>query len=260
MTNIFDLSGKAAVVTGGNGGIGLAIAKALVEAGCAVSIWGRNPEKTKNAEKTLQALGGKVHAAICDVTDRTAVETAFAEAVAEFGRIDGCIANAGIGGAGRGSFLERTFDEWKHMFETNLDSSFHVLQVAARHMVEKHDEDSRGGRLVAVSSVAALFGYAQNEHYGASKIAMNGLVRGLGVELGRYGITANAILPGFSATEMLEDLIENEHFNKAVKPRLPLRRYGEPDDFGGIAVYLMSDASSYHTADCIVIDGGFAAA
>ncbi|NKB39075.1 MAG: SDR family NAD(P)-dependent oxidoreductase [Gammaproteobacteria bacterium] len=98
MKNLFDLSGKAAVITGGNGGIGLAIAQALVEAGCAVSIWGRNPEKTKNAEQTLRNLGGKVHAAICDVTDRDAVETAFAEAIEKFGRIDGCIANAGIGG------------------------------------------------------------------------------------------------------------------------------------------------------------------
>lgn len=256
MTNIFDLSGKAAVVTGGNGGIGLAMAKSLVGAGCSVSIWGRNPGKTADAEAELLALGGEVHSAICDVTDREAVESAFAGAIEEFGKIDGCIANAGIGGAGRGSFIERTFADWKNMFEVNLDSTFHVLQVAARHMVES----KIAGRLIAVSSVAALFGYAQNEHYGASKIAMNGLVKALGVELGRYGITANAILPGFSDTEMLEDLIENEHFNKAVKPRLPLRRYGEPEDFGGIAVYLMSDASSYHTADCIVIDGGFAAA
>ena len=259
MGNIFDLSGKTAVITGGNGGIGLAIARALVEAGCEVSIWGRNPDKIASAEEQLLALGGKVHSAICDVTNREAVEEAFAEAVEALGHISGCFANAGIGGAGRGSFLERSYEDWKSMFEVNLDSAFHVLQVAARHLVENNDED-KGGRLVAVSSVAALFGYAQNEHYGASKIAMNGLIRALGVELGRYGITANAILPGFSKTEMIEDLIENEQFTNAVKPRLPLRRFGEPEDFGGIAVYLMSEASSYHTADCFVIDGGFAAA
>ena len=263
MENIFDLTGKSAVITGGNGGnggIGVAISKALVNAGCGVSIWGRNQDKTARAEQELLAMGGRVHSAICDVTDRSAVENAFEQAVEKFGFINGCFANAGIGGADRGSFLDRSFDEWKNMFDVNLDSTFHVLQVAVRHLVANEELKKAGGRLVAVSSIAALFGYAQNEHYGASKTAVNGLIRALGVELGRYGITANAILPGFSDTEMTEDLLENEHFNKAVMPRIPLRRYGEPDDFGGIAVYLMSDASSYHTADCFVIDGGFAAA
>lgn len=256
----FDLSGKSAVVTGGNGGIGLAIARALVSAGCGVSIWGRNPNKTERATQKLRSLGGKVHSAICDVTDRGAVEHAFEKAVEQFGVINGCFANAGIGGGGRGSFLNRSLGDWKNMLEVNLDSAFLVLQVAAQHLVEKSNPQKYQGRLVAVSSVASLFGYARNEHYGASKAAVNGLIKALGVELGRYRITANAILPGFSETEMTEELMEDDQFNKAVMPRIPLRRYGRPDDFGGIAVYLMSDASQYHTADCFVIDGGFTAA
>ncbi|MBT8445895.1 MAG: SDR family oxidoreductase, partial [Gammaproteobacteria bacterium] len=201
MAALFDLSGKTAVITGGNGGIGLAMAKALAEHGCAVAIWGRNADKTGRALEELRALGGAVHAEICDVTSRPAVEQAFEGTVAALGPVDGCFANAGAGGADRGSFLSRSFDDWRAMFEINLDSTFHVLQVAARHMADHADEKQpRGGRLVAVSSIASLFGYALNEHYGASKIAVNGLIRALGVELARYGITANAILPGFSAT------------------------------------------------------------
>ena len=259
MKNIFDLSGKTAVITGGNGGIGLAIAKELVNARCAVSIWGRNADKNENAEKELTSIGGNVQSIVCDVTDRRAVEDAFSQAVEKFGRVDGCIANAGIGGAGRDSFLDRDFDEWKHVLKVNLDSAFHVFQVASQHMATNAKSGITGGRLIAVSSIGALFGVARNEHYGASKIAMNGLIKALGVELARYGITANALLPGYSATEMAEELLANDKFQKAVMLRIPMRRFGKPDDFGGITVYLMSDASSYHTADCIVIDGGYSA-
>jgi len=257
--SIFDLNGKTAVITGGNGGIGLAMARALVNANCNISIWGRNPDKTAGAAEELESLGGNVHSAVCDATDRDAVEEAFKQVLEKFGRIDGCIANAGMGGGGRSSFLDRTVEEWKTMFEINLDSSFHVLQVAARHMAENAKAGQPGGRLIATSSIGALFGAARNEHYGASKMAVNGLIRALGVELARYGITANAILPGYSFTEMTEELLSNEKFDKAVIPRIPMRRYGKPDDFGGIAVYLMSDASAYHTADCFVIDGGYSA-
>lgn len=247
------------MVTGGNAGIGLGIARALCDAGCAVSIWGRNPERTARAEQELRSRGGEVHPRICDVTDRDAVERAFGETVQRFGRVDGCFANAGAGGGGRTSFIERTPEEWRAMFAANLDSAFHVFQAAARHMVANAEAGKPGGRLVAVSSMGALFGVARNEHYGASKSAMNALVRALGVELARYGITANAILPGYSATEMAAELFANEKFEKAVKPRIPMRRYGTPEDYGGIAVYFMSDASAYHTADCVVIDGGYSA-
>jgi NAD(P)-dependent dehydrogenase (short-subunit alcohol dehydrogenase family) len=256
---IFDLTGKAAVITGGNGGIGLAIAMALVDANCAVSIWGRNPDKTEEAAILLRSRGGNVQGLNCDVTDRDAVVNGFAQAINEFGRINGCFVNAGMGGGGRGSFLDRSFEEWKAMFQVNLDAAFYVLQTAARHMVENADAGRPGGRLVATSSIGALFGVARNEHYGASKAGLNALIRALAVELARYGITANAILPGYSETEMTQDLFQNEKFVQAVIPRIPMRRFGRADDFGGIAVYLMSDASAYHTADTFVIDGGYCA-
>lgn len=257
--SIFDLSGRVAVVTGGNGGIGLGIAQALGEAGCAVSIWGRNAEKNAKAAATISARGGKVDTRICDVTDPASVKTAMAATLDTFGRIDGCFANAGIGGGGRHAFIDRTADDWHKMFATNLDGVFHVFQAAARHMTERAASGDAFGRLVATSSMASLFGTARNEHYAATKAAINALVRALAVELARQGVTANAILPGWIRSEMTEGLMANDKFVGNVMPRIPMRRFGEPSDFGGIAVYLMSKASSYHTADMIVIDGGYTA-
>src|SRR5580704_5539770 len=156
LMSMFDLTGRVAVVTGGNGGIGLGIAQALASSGCNVSIWGRNAEKNKAA-------------------------------------------------------------------------------------------------------AASLFGTARNEHYAATKAAINALCRALAVELARYGVTANAILPGWIKSDMTAGIMANEKFVANVMPRIPMRRFGEPGDFGGIAVYLMSKASSYHSADCFVIDGGYTA-
>jgi NAD(P)-dependent dehydrogenase (short-subunit alcohol dehydrogenase family) len=257
--NMFDLGGRVAVVTGGNGGIGLGIAQALVSAGCNVSIWGRNAEKNKAAAATVAAGPGKVDIRVCDVTNSASVQDAMTATLDTFGRLDGCFANAGIGGGGRRAFIERTEEEWRTMFATNLDGVFHVFQAAARHMTERANNGDRFGRLVATSSLASLFGTARNEHYAATKAAINALVRALAVELARYGVTANAILPGWIKSEMTAKIMSDEKFVGNVMPRIPMRRFGEPSDFGGIAVYLMSSASSYHTADCFVIDGGYTA-
>jgi NAD(P)-dependent dehydrogenase (short-subunit alcohol dehydrogenase family) len=257
--SIFDLTGRVAIVTGGNGGIGLGIAQALSAAGCNVSIWGRNAEKNKSAAATMAGGPGKVDARICDVTDPASVKAAIDATLSLFGRVDGVFANAGIGGGGRRSFIERTEEEWRQMFSTNLDGVFHVFQAAARHMTERAASGDPFGRLVATSSLASLFGTARNEHYAATKSAINALVRALAVELARHGVTANAILPGWIKSEMTAGLMANEKFVANVMPRIPMRRFGEPSDFGGIAVYLMSKASSYHTADCFVIDGGYTA-
>jgi NAD(P)-dependent dehydrogenase (short-subunit alcohol dehydrogenase family) len=257
--SIFDLSGRTAVITGGNGGIGLGIAQALVAAGCNVSIWGRNPEKSKSAAASMAAGPGKVDTRVCDVSDPASVKTAMKATLDHFGRVDGCFANAGIGGGGRRAFIDRTEEEWRKMFATNLDGVFHVFQVAARHMTERAEAGDKFGRLVATSSLASLFGTARNEHYAGTKAALNALCRALGVELARYGVTANAILPGWIKSEMTANIMANDKFVANVMPRIPARRFGEPSDFGGIAVYLMSKASSYHTADCFVIDGGYTA-
>ncbi len=257
--NMFDLGGRVAVVTGGNGGIGLGIAQALASAGCNVSIWGRNAEKNKAAATTMASGPGKVDIRVCDVTDAASVSDAMKATLDTFGRLDGCFANAGIGGGGRRPFIERTEEEWRTMFATNLDGVFHVFQAATRHMTERANNGDRFGRLVATSSLASLFGTARNEHYAATKAAINALVRALAVELARHGVTANAILPGWIKSEMTAKIMSDEKFIGNVMPRIPMRRFGEPSDFGGIAVYLMSGASSYHTADCFVIDGGYTA-
>lgn len=257
--SLFDLSGRTAVITGGNGGIGLGIAQALASAGCNVSIWGRNADKNKAAAATMAGAPGKVDTRICDVSDPASVNEAMKATLDRFGRLDGCFANAGIGGGGRRAFIDRSEEEWRTMFATNLDGVFHVFQAAARHMTERAGSGDRFGRLVATSSLASLFGTARNEHYAATKAAINALVRALAVELARYGITSNAILPGWIKSEMTSRIMADEKFVSAVMPRIPVRRFGEPSDFGGIAVYLMSNASSYHTADCFVIDGGYTA-
>jgi NAD(P)-dependent dehydrogenase (short-subunit alcohol dehydrogenase family) len=257
--SIFDLSGRVAVVTGGNSGIGLGIAQALASSGCNVSIWGRNPEKNKAAAASMAKGPGKVDTRICDVSDPVSVKNAMAATLDAFGRVDGCFANAGIGGGGRRPFIERTEEEWRKMFATNLDGVFHVFQAAARHMTERAQSGDAFGRLVATSSLASLFGTARNEHYAATKASINALCRALAVELARYGVTANAILPGWIRSDMTAKIMADDKFVGAVMPRIPVRRFGEPSDFGGIAVYLMSKASSYHTADCFVIDGGYTA-
>jgi NAD(P)-dependent dehydrogenase (short-subunit alcohol dehydrogenase family) len=257
--SIFNLSGRAAVITGGNGGIGLGIAQALAAAGCNVSIWGRNAEKNKAAAASMAGLPGKVDTRVCDVSDPSSVKTAMAATLDGFGRVDGCFANAGIGGGGRNAFIDRTEEQWHSMFATNLDGVFHVFQAAARHMTERANAGDKFGRLVATSSLASLFGTARNEHYAATKAAINALCRALAVELARHGVTSNAILPGWIKSDMTARVLNDDKFVAAVMPRIPMRRFGEPSDFGGIAVYLMSKASSYHTADCFVIDGGYTA-
>src|SRR5215204_4900597 len=227
--SIFDLTGRTAVITGGNGGIGLGIAQALNAQGCNVSIWGRNAEKNTNAAATMAAGPGKVHTQICDVSDPASVKAAMKATLDTLGRVDGCFANAGIGGGGRRAFIDRSEEEWRKMFATNLDGVFHVFQAAARHMTERASKGDKFGRLVATSSMASLFGTAQNEHYAATKSAINALIRALGVEQARYGITANAILPGWIKSEMTQGAFNNDKFVSNVMPRIPMRRFGDPE-------------------------------
>ena len=255
---LFDLTNRVVVITGGNSGIGLGMAKGLAEAGAHLSLWGRNQEKNAAAAKALGGSKGKIETRVCDVASRDSVEENFAATLKTFGRVDGCIANAGISGGGRKPFIERTDEEWRTIFATNLDGVFHTFQAAARHMTERAKAGDPYGRLVATSSLASISGTPQNEHYAATKAALNALVRALAVELARYGVTANAVLPGWIRSDMTERHFANPKFAAAVIPRVPMRRWGEPEDFAGIAVYLMSKASGFHTADTLLIDGGYA--
>lgn len=253
----FDLTGKVALVTGGNGGIGLGMAEAMAQAGADVVIWGSNRDKTLAAEGKLTRYGVRVKAQIVDCSDEAQVVAGMSEAVAAMGRVDTVIANAGRG-RGAASFAEMSTDTWNYNMALNLDGVFWTLREAAKHMVERAKAGDPGGSLVAISSLSAIEGAARNEAYATTKGAVISLIKSVAVEHARYGVRANVILPGWIATDMTAGAQGSDVFNSKVISRVPMRRWGEPEDFGGLAVYLASDASRFHTGDSFVIDGGYA--
>lgn len=253
-----DLAGKVAIITGGNRGIGLGMACGLAAAGCNVAIWARDPEQNRRAQEHCAGLPGEVASFACDVMEADTVDQALADSISRFGRVDGLFANAGIGGGGRTPFVEQSDADWQRMFDVNLLGAKRVLAPVLRRMVAQVAEGrAQGGRVVLTSSMAATLGTAFNQHYAASKAGLVAIARALAVEFGRHGITANALLPGYVKTEMIGELLANQKFLDRLTPRLPLRRLATANEFAGIAVYLMSDLSGYHTGDAITIDGGF---
>lgn len=248
---MFDLTGHVALVTGGNSGIGLGMAKGLHEAGATVVIWGTNVERN---EKAAAEIGERAHAVRVDVGDEAAVVDATAQLVAEHGRLDSCFANAGLE-AGRKSLLNTSLDDFRRVTRVNLDGAFVTMREACRHMKEL----GNGGSIVATSSLTVLFGQAGGYGYTSSKHALVGIVQAIAVEMARYKIRANALLPGWTVSGVTEGAFANEKFVNNVMPRMPVRRWGIGEDFAGIAVYLASAASSFHTGDSILIDGGYAA-
>jgi NAD(P)-dependent dehydrogenase (short-subunit alcohol dehydrogenase family) len=254
--NPFDLSGKAALVTGGNGGIGLGMAEGLAAAGAKVVIWGQNPEKSAKAEATLKAYGGEVLVQRVDVADEAAVVAGVAEAITAMGRLDFVAANAGVGG-GAASFTEYTTEQWRRITTVNLDAVMWTFREACKHMIERAKAGDPGGSLLVTSSTSAIDGAPRNQAYASTKGGVIAMIRGLAVEYARYGVRANAVLPGWIRSDMTAGLQGWDKFNQQVIPRVPMRRWGEPEDFSGIAVYLASDASRFHTGDSFVIDGGY---
>jgi NAD(P)-dependent dehydrogenase (short-subunit alcohol dehydrogenase family) len=255
----FDLSGKVAVITGGNGGIGLGMAEGLVQAGAEVSVWGTRADKNAAALARLQALavnGQRLSEHVCDVGDEADVARAFAATLAHHGRVDGCFANAGVGGRNT-RFDDFTTEEWQRVLRVNLDGVFYTFRLAARHMRERAEAGDPGGRLVGTASLAAISGQARGEHYAATKGGLVSMIKALAVEYARYGITAHTLLPGWVETAMTESAFHNPKFVENVSKRIPMRRWGQPEDFAAIAIYVMSDASSYHTAETFLIDGGY---
>jgi NAD(P)-dependent dehydrogenase (short-subunit alcohol dehydrogenase family) len=251
----FDLSGKCALITGGNRGIGLGMADAIAQAGASVAIWGTDPKANEEARAQLAAHGGKVVVLACDIADEKAVIEGFAETVAKLGKVDACFANAGVSTNRRlsSSFTEMSVEEWRRVMRVNMDGSFFTLRAAAKHMVERGE----GGSIAVTSSLAAVMGQARGEHYGATKAGIVAMSQAIATEYGRYGIRANAILPGWIETRLTEKAFAWDKFRDAVLPRVPLRRWGKIEDFGGIAVYLVSDASAYHSGDTFVFDGAY---
>jgi NAD(P)-dependent dehydrogenase (short-subunit alcohol dehydrogenase family) len=252
----FNLQGKVALITGGNRGIGLGMAEALAQAGADVVIWGTSATHNLAAEGKLTKLGVRVLVQKVDVADEWAVATAMSEAVVQMGRIDTVIANAGIGGGAR-SFSEMSVETWRRVLAVNLDGVFFTCREACKHMIARAQAGDPGGSIAVTASLAAIEGAARNEAYAATKGGVISMMKSIAVEHARYGVRANAILPGWIATDMTAGAQESAAFAEKVIPRVPARRWGEPEDFGGIAVYLASDASRYHSGDSFVIDGGY---
>jgi len=254
--NMFDLSGKVALVTGGNGGIGLGMAKGLASQNATTVIWGNKPDKNSHALEVLKSFGGEVRCAQVDVADEKAVSAGVAAIVEEFGRIDVAIANAGIS-IPRKDMFDISIEDFRRIQDVNVHGVFCTLREAARHMISRGENGDRGGSLISVASTASIHGAARNEHYGATKGAVVSLTRAMAVELAPVGIRANSILPGWTKSDLTERLQGWDKFNTAIMSRTPVGRWGEGDDFSAIAAYLASDASSFHTGDSIVIDGAY---
>lgn len=245
---MFDLTGHVSLVTGGNGGLGLAMARGLAKAGATLAIWGRNDAKNAGAVAELAALGGEVVAFAADVTDPEAVEAGMRATLARFGRVDSCFANAGGSGV-RGPFTALSAADWQKTMDLNFSSVVATFQSATRHYMAR----GGGGRLVATSSVAAVLGIPGGG-YSASKAAVSGLIRTLAIELAPAGIIANAILPGYIETEMSLDT--PQAFRDACYRRAASGKIGTLEDMEGIAVFLAAPESSMITGQSIIMDGG----
>lgn len=247
----FDLGGLRAAVSGGNGGIGLGIAKALGAAGAAVAVWGRDGDKTAAAVSELVGEGVEAVGVHCDVAEEEDVRRSVAETVAGLGGLEICVANAGQSGHVR--LVETTTETWEGLLRTNLTGTFLCFREAARHMLDA----GRPGALVAVSSVASRHAGPLMHHYAASKAGVNALVRSVAVELAPHRIRCNALIPGFTQNARLtRDGIPPE-MNAEVVPSIPARRWGTPADVGAAAVYLCDPSLSYHTGAELVVDGAY---
>jgi NAD(P)-dependent dehydrogenase (short-subunit alcohol dehydrogenase family) len=250
---LFDLDGHVAVVTGGNSGIGFGMAGGLAEAGARVIIWGTSPARNEAAAARL-AQRGAVACMTVDVGDEQQVASAMAEVAERHGRLDSCFANAGFAHPPT-ALVDTSLADFRAVTRVDLDGAFSTLREAARHMIAA----GNGGSLVATSSMSVLMGMARNYAYTASKGALIAVVKALAVELARHGIRANALLPGWTESGVTASRFADDTFVAKVMPRMPMRRWGTGADFAGIAVYLASPASSFHTGDAILIDGGYAA-
>ena len=253
MRTLFDLDGKVALVTGGNNGIGLGMARALAAFGAHVVIWGTSAEKNAGAAAALVAAGGKVMTQAVDVADETAVDAAMSEIVETLGHVDAVFANAGIAGSPHLPFDQMSTETYRQVLGVNLDGVVFTLRAACRHMVTR----GQGGSLVAVSSAGAYRPSPTTEPYVATKAALAGLMKTLAVEYATRGIRANTLVPGHVGAGMNVGRVADPEVSARVLDRVPVGRWGTADDFAGITVYLASDASRFHTGDTLVLDGAF---
>jgi len=252
--NLFDLKGKAALVTGGNGGIGLGMAEGLARAGAKVAIAGRDAGKNSAAAKRL---GEGAIALAADVTDERACRAMVDEAASRLGRLDILVNNAGINIRKRPE--EYSLDEWRRVLEANLTSAFVASQAAYPHL-QRDKGGAKGGKIVNIGSMMSLFGAAFVAPYGASKGGIVQLTRALACAWAKDNIQVNAVLPGWIDTALTRRARQEvEGLHDRVLARTPAGRWGAPEDLAGIAVFLCSSSSDFVTGTAIPVDGGYAA-
>ncbi|MDK1290673.1 SDR family NAD(P)-dependent oxidoreductase [Pseudoalteromonas umbrosa] len=249
---LFDLSNKAIIVTGGNRGIGFALAQGLHQFGAKVIIAARDEKRNQQACDAIAMGSERVLPVTCDVTCLDSVSSAFKQAEDWAGGLYGCIANAG--GRGVGCALdEMDAMAWRTTLSTNLEGTMNTFKAAIGPLKAFGE-----GRLLAVSSLAALHGSAQFTDYSSAKAGVEGLCRALSIELAPHKITVNCIMPGWVDTDMNADIKQDKRLFESIKRlRVPLKRWASAEEMVGAAVYLMSGAGSYHTGDTLRIDGGY---
>ena len=246
----FSLKGKVAVVTGGNRGIGRAIAGGFAEAGATVVIAARNEKKSAEAATEIEASGGRAIAVTSDVSDRAQIERMIDTVTSDVGPIDVLVNNAGIGFHADALTLEDS--EWNRLFGINLEGVWMTSQIVGRGMTQR-----RSGSIINIGSISGLIINRPQWHspYGISKAAVHQLTRSLAAEWSQYGVRVNAIAPGYVKTEIAST--EYQEYRRYWKDEVPMQRYGSPDEIAPAALYLASDASSFVTGEVMVIDGGY---
>lgn len=249
--SLFDLRGKVAIVTGGNGGIGLGCALGLAEAGADVAIWARNPEKGKSAIAKLEACGVRAKFFQVDVTNRIQINAAVNETVTALGGIDILIANAGMNLRKRPE--DFSAEEMSRMWQVNISAPFECAQAVYEEMKRRG-----GGKIITIGSMTSIFGFGISPAYAASKGAVLQLTKSLASAWGQDNIQVNAILPGWIKTEMTVQTRGIPGVNEQIASRTPAGRWGKPEDLVGAAVFLSSRASDYVTGVALPVDGGFA--
>jgi 2-deoxy-D-gluconate 3-dehydrogenase len=248
---MFDLKGRVALVTGGNGGIGLGMARGLAEAGAAVAIAGRNQAKSEAAAADLAKLGVKTAVLTADVTDEAQCRQLASDTVARLGRLDILVNNAGINI--RKAPQELSMAEWKQVVDTNLTSAFACSQAVYPMMKE-----AGGGKIINIGSMLSIFGAGFAAAYGASKGGIVQLTKALASGWAKDNIQVNAVLPGWIDTDLTRGAREQvKGLNTMVLMRTPTGRWGQPADLAGVAVFLAAPASDFITGAAIPVDGGY---
>lgn len=247
----FDLQNRVALVTGGNGGIGLGMAKGLAAAGAAVVIAGRNKAKGQSALAELRALGTAAEFIELDVAQEASCRQAIERTVQQFGRLDILVNNAGT--TVRKQPQDLTLDDWNAVMDTNLTGAFVCAKLAYAPMVR-----GGGGKIINIGSMMSIFGAAYAAPYSASKGGIVQMTRAMATAWAKDNIQVNAILPGWIDTELTKSArVEVPGLNDRVLTRTPAQRWGSPDDFAGIAVFLAAPASNFVTGTAIPVDGGY---